>query len=122
MKILVCGGRDFSNKKALYEALDSFEKGSVEEIIIIHGAAPGADALAQQWADERKCPCLKFPANWDKDGKAAGPMRNQRMLDVGRPDMVVAFPGGRGTTDMIKRTLKMNISVTEVRCSLKGRS
>ena len=118
MKILVCGGRDFNNKKALYEALDANTKKS-KDITIIHGAARGADSLAQEWADERGWPCLRFPADWEKNGKAAGPMRNQMMLDVARPDLVMAFPGGRGTKDMINRTLKMNMSVLEIKCSLK---
>jgi predicted Rossmann-fold nucleotide-binding protein len=121
MKILVCGGRDFTNKKALYEALDVGSQGA-EEVLIIHGGAKGADSLAQQWADEKGWPCQYFPADWDKNGTAAGPMRNQKMLDVGKPDLVVAFPGGRGTTDMKKRTLKMNMALLEIKCPLKGSS
>jgi hypothetical protein len=54
-----------------------------------------------------------FYADWDKHGRAAGPIRNQQMLDEGKPDLVVAFllPQGSGTLDMIRRTEKAGIEV-----------
>ena len=53
----------------------------------------------------------EYPADWKKYGKSAGPLRNQRMIDEGKPDLVVAFPGGVGTADMISRAKAYNISV-----------
>jgi acyl-CoA synthetase (NDP forming) len=55
-----------------------------------------------------------FPANWKKHGKSAGPIRNQLMLDVGKPDLVIAFPGGSGTADMIRRARKAGVPVKEI--------
>ena len=47
--------------------------------------------------------------DWKKYGKKAGPLRNQQMLEEGKPDLVVAFPGGNGTADMVRRAKKANI-------------
>jgi hypothetical protein len=52
-----------------------------------------------------------YVAQWKKHGRAAGPIRNQRMLDKGKPDLVVAFPGGRGTADMIRRAERAGVPV-----------
>lgn len=79
--------------------------------VIIHGDARGADTLADAWAQRHKVAVVSFPANWEKDGRSAGNKRNQQMLDVGRPDLVVAFPGGAGTADMVKRALAAGVEV-----------
>ena len=102
MKALVCGGRQYSNYHHVCEVLDSFTDPRGRTItLVIHGAAPGADSLAAQWADTRNIPTLAFPADWRAHGRAAGAIRNARMLAEGRPDVVIAFPGGRGTADMM---------------------
>lgn len=57
--------------------------------------------------------CLTEIADWSKYGKAAGPMRNQKMLDEYKPDLVVALPGGRGTADMVSRARVAGVEVIE---------
>ena len=58
---------------------------------------------------------MGFPqGEWDELGKKAGPLRNQRMLEEGKPELVVAFPGGGGTKDMVRRAVKAGVSVHEV--------
>jgi hypothetical protein len=52
-----------------------------------------------------------YKAEWDKHGRAAGPIRNQQMLDDGKPDLVLAFAGGRGTDDMCRRAREAGIEV-----------
>jgi hypothetical protein len=110
MKILVCGGRDYADRVALFAALDHLHARRVIELVI-HGAARGADKLAAEWANARGIQSRAFPALWDADGKAAGFIRNQRMLDCGRPDGIAAFPGGRGTADMINRAQTAGVPV-----------
>jgi hypothetical protein len=85
------------------------------DTVIIHGGARGADALADQWAVCNWLMPEVYPADWDKHGRAAGPLRNQRMLDEGKPDLVVAFSGGSGTTDMVRRARKTNVRVIEIK-------
>jgi hypothetical protein len=110
MKILVCGGRDYTNRARVYAELDALrEKHDV--IIVIQGGAQGADRLARGWCIERHSELWNYHADWEKHGKAAGPIRNQRMLDDGKPDLVLAFPGGRGTADMVKRAEAAGVAV-----------
>jgi hypothetical protein len=110
MKLLVCGGRDYTDRAALFAALDYLHARRVIELII-HGAARGADKLAAEWAGARGIQSRAFPALWHAHGKAAGCIRNQHMLDCGKPDGVVAFPGGCGTADMINRSQTAGVPV-----------
>ncbi|HVM95122.1 MAG TPA: hypothetical protein VMT89_01980, partial [Candidatus Acidoferrales bacterium] len=57
---------------------------------------------------------LGFMADWRRNGRAAGPIRNQQMLTEGKPDLVVAFPGGRGTRDMVNKAKAANVAVTVI--------
>ena len=71
---------------------------------VIHGYARGADYGGMMYGrDWLNAEVIGFKANWFADGKAAGPLRNQRMIDEGNPDVAIAFPGGRGTADMTRR-------------------
>lgn len=110
MKILVCGGRNYNDKKRVFDYLDYLSSISNEKLIIIQGGAPGADKLAKEWAISRQKQFKEFPADWNTYGKRAGYIRNQQMADD-NPDIVVAFPGGVGTQSMITIAYKMKIPV-----------
>lgn len=112
MRVLVCGGRDYTDKAYLWSVLDGLGPPEVTEII--SGMAPGADTFAAEWAERSGFPLHRFPADWNKHGRAAGPIRNQQMLDEGKPDLVVAFPGGRGTADMVRRARAAGVEAIEV--------
>lgn len=112
MRIIVCGGRDFADQEALNRALDRFAKKHVVDAVI-EGNARGADRLAGFWARKHGIQNLKFTANWDAHGNAAGPIRNQKMIDEGKPGGVIAFPGGVGTADMIVRAKKAGLPIWE---------
>lgn len=112
-RVLVCGGRDFSDYQLLAGVLDRLHDEN-PIAAIIHGNARGADTLAHQWAIKRGVGGWACPANWSRDGKRAGPLRNQRMLGH-HPDLVVAFPGGRGTADMIGRAEKAGVRVIQIK-------
>jgi hypothetical protein len=109
MRALVCGGRDYSDKFVLWYCLDSFGPPEITEII--SGMARGADTLAADWAKKSGFKLHEFPADWKKNGRSAGAIRNQRMIDEGKPDVVLAFPGGKGTADMVRRAAKAGIPV-----------
>jgi hypothetical protein len=117
VRILVCGGRDFSDRKAVFDALDniSARQRHGDRLTIIQGGASGADHLARQWTMEQPSFLLiNEPADWRTHGKAAGPIRNQKMIDEHKPDIVLAFAGGRGTADMVRRAKAANLHVIEV--------
>lgn len=125
MRVLICGGRDYNDWEEFRDTLeeiawDRFPRSEPDElgnflysVTIIHGGAKGADSLADQWAVVNWSKLKVFPANWKKHKKAAGPIRNQLMLDEGQPELVIAFPGGNGTADMIKRAQKAGIEVIQ---------
>jgi hypothetical protein len=116
-RIVVTGGRNFSDRAKVYRVMDA----AVERLglsTLIEGEAGGLDTLAKEWAIDRGVPFEPYPAKWDevdvpgaviryRNGKpynaAAGGLRNQQMIDDGKPDKAIAFPGGTGTADMTKR-------------------
>lgn len=110
LAIIVCGGRDFTDADSVKAALDRLLP---RLALVITGGARGADSLAAAWADSVGVASIVMPADWANEGRAAGPRRNQRMLDrllevqrVGPIALaqkgVVAFPGGIGTSHMIR--------------------
>jgi predicted Rossmann-fold nucleotide-binding protein len=82
--------------------------------LLINGGADGADSLAAQWARDNGIEVMTVIADWRTHGKKAGPMRNEKMIRLGQPDLVVAFPGGRGTEDVIRRAKANDIPVLEI--------
>ncbi len=123
MRVLVCGGRNFTDGDLLWNTLTE----TVGITHIIHGAATGADEQAMIWAQMMTGVIhIPFPAKWKdlnvegaviRNGKygsynvMAGFQRNQRMLDEGKPDLVIAFPGGNGTADMVSKAKAAGIPV-----------
>lgn len=112
MRVLVCGGRDFTNAAFVYRSLDRLhDETPITEMI--QGGAKGADYLANEWAKTKPIKRYVCKADWEKHGRAAGPMRNARMLEW-KPDVVVAFPGGRGTANMVSQARAAGVRVIEV--------
>jgi hypothetical protein len=102
MKLLVCGSRSFSDYETLSYAIDA-----IPATEIIHGGAFGADSLAHRYAEQRKIPVTVIKPDWDRYGKAAGPMRNRQMVDM--CDQVLAFwdAKSRGTKSTIEYARKI---------------
>lgn len=113
MRVLVCGGRNYGADDAEVAKM-WFTLYEVAPTLIIHGRARGADYHADRWAKANRIAVKAYPADWLKYGPRAGPIRNQRMLDEAKPELVVAFPGGRGTADMVKRARAAGVRVMEV--------
>lgn len=116
IRVLICGGRDFDKFHLLDKVLDEVSKNSVITAII-SGGAEGADKMGEEYAYMNHIPLHRYPANWFLFGKKAGPIRNQQMIDEGKPDLVVAFPtkNSRGTYDMIRRAEKHGIKTIVVK-------
>lgn len=113
-KVIVCGGRDFNNRDFVFSEMDRLNR-KFNFICIVQGGCPtGADKWARDWCNERQIQYAHYPIKqheWKELGKKAGPLRNQKMLDLEHPDGCIAFPGGRGTADMIKRSHAANLPV-----------
>ena len=108
MRLLVCGGRDFTDHQALGSCMSRLHR-KYRLTMIIHGGARGADHLAGMFAEMMDLAVWEFKADWAKFKQAAGPIRNAEMLRVGRPHMALAMPGGPGTRDMAIRCLKAGV-------------
>jgi hypothetical protein len=117
MRILVCGGRDYADRNRVYDVLDEIHHGT-PVTAIIEGGAAGADRFACLWSAKRDIDGhQRFVADWALHGKAAGPLRNARMLAEGKPDLVIAFPGGRGTADLVRKAEAAGVPVRRVSSS-----
>lgn len=113
LRVLVCGGRAFNDKGAVFAALDAIHKDTPIGTVITGGVS-GADALARKWGCKNARLISTFHPDWEKLGKAAWPARNQQMIDVGKPNLVVAFPGGADAADCVRRARAAGIEVREV--------
>jgi predicted Rossmann-fold nucleotide-binding protein len=116
MRVLVCGGRDYKDPQRVAQVLAKHNS-KTPFTAVLTGGASGADELAERWAHAHQIPVETFAADWEKYGKAAGPLRNQRMLVEGKPNIVIAFPGGRGTGDMVNRAMMARVPVYAVTAS-----
>lgn len=112
MRVLVCGSRDFTNTGFVYETLDRLSKAWIDPVII-EGDARGVDRIAGYWAKKHGYTLLLYPADWSM-GKRAGPLRNKKMLEEGKPDLVIAFPGEKGTANMVKLAKEAGVEVLEI--------
>lgn len=125
---IVCGGRSYGeerdaankpkpgwdrDRRRVYAVLDrAVSVFGIE--FIVQGGARGADRFARQWAADRGFPCGTFYARWDTLGLAAGPLRNDEMLAASKPAYVIAFPGGAGTADMMRKAREAGVNVYEI--------
>lgn len=145
MRVLVCGGRDYGDLVSLkgdrnstlwsqrmrehhhvmtilnrlaveiWPKRESDEGDWLPDVTIISGGATGADTAAIDWAVTNWCQFEEYKADWEAHGKAAGPIRNAKMLAEGKPDFVVAFPGGKGTANMVKQARNAEVEVLEIK-------
>lgn len=122
IRIIVAGTRTFSDYELLENKLNDFiselnQKYPDKQIVIITGAAKGADQLGSFYARSHNIPLKEFPADWHTYGRAAGPIRNQQMLDFALheiPKLIVFWDGkSRGTKNMIDIARRYNVQ-TEV--------
>jgi hypothetical protein len=111
VRVIVCGGRDYEDYVTVATILNLLPHQGCS-LTIIHGGATGADTLVGQWAKihDVKVEVYKFKRGV---GGAGGPERNTEMLDRGA-DLVIGFPGGRGTNNMCRQALVRGVIVLRV--------
>lgn len=113
MRVLFCGDRNWSDRALIARRLFALKE-KFPGIIICHGAACGADTLAGQEATRLGIPVTVFPAQWEKYGRGAGPIRNSQMLDEFKPDLVEAFHNNieqsKGTKNMVTQARARGIT------------
>lgn len=123
MKVLICGSRNWARPIPIDVIVGGFASVyGYSNVTVIHGAAAGADSMAGLAADRHGVICEDYPADWQTHGKAAGPIRNQRMIDEAKPDVVVAFTNdlasSHGTADLVDRAKTARHSRLRIRPGL----
>lgn len=115
MKTIIAGSRKFTNPILLELAI---EQSGIQITTVISGCAKGADELGETWANSHDIPVLKFPAQWGKFGRCAGPIRNMEMAD--NADACIAIWDGesKGTKNMIDLAHKKGLLLHIYKCSL----
>lgn len=108
--VLVTGGRDYQRHRTVFGVLDNHHK-IMPIRLLVQGGATGADEFARDWAKSREVRWATELPDWKRYGRGAGTVRNQVMLDKHHPHLVVAFPGNRGTLDMMRRAYKCGYKV-----------
>lgn len=114
MRLIIAGSRDFGDYTLLKRRARMVTAGA-HEVVVLCGGARGADALGKLWAEEQGHPVEVYPADWEKHGRSAGPIRNLAMAE--KADTLLAFWDGqsRGTKNMIDTARSMGLKVVEVR-------
>lgn len=113
-RVAVTGGRNYGDYRTVAYVLAREHKDQPFDVLIC-GMARGADSLCATWAHANSVTLAEFPADWDRHGRAAGPIRNQQMIDEGKPTELIAFPGGKGTADMTQRCRAAKLKILEVK-------
>lgn len=116
MRTIICGGRNYIFTPEDRAWLDELKK-ELPITVVLHGAQKtwtgktyiGADWFGAQWGYANILPVEPYPADWINHGRAAGPLRNEKMAKVA--DACIAFPGGTGTADMVRRATARGLKV-----------
>lgn len=111
-RVLICGDRDWTNRELILKTLRDVQQTYGVEVVI-EGEAQGADTIGRLAADVIGIPVLRYPADWRRHGKAAGPIRNVQMLKEGKPTLVLAFhnyiENSKGTKHMVTIAQKAGV-------------
>ncbi len=110
MKVLICGDREWQDSKTIADRIKHLPPGTK----VIHGACRGVDRIAGNAAFNLGLGVVQYPAQWKKYGRAAGPIRNKRMLDE-KPDLVIVFhtnlARSKGTKNMMTLAVDAGIPI-----------
>jgi len=112
-RLLICGGRDFTDESSGFAFLDQLAA-SRQIALVIEGGARGGDAIGRAWAEARGIEVVTFYADWSGLGRKAGPIRNHAMLTDGKPTLVAALPGGKGTAHMVSIAREAGVELVEM--------
>ena len=110
-RVIIAGTRDFNDYDLLSKHADQMLSNVADEIEIVSGGAKGADALGERYAQQKGYSVKRFPADWAKYGRRAGPMRNAEMAKYA--DALIAYWDGKskGTKSMIDLATKEGLKV-----------
>jgi hypothetical protein len=104
MKVIVAGSRSITD---YFEVKLAILLSGFEITEVFSGDARGVDKLGEMWAKDSKIPIQKFPADWERYGRAAGFRRNRQMARAADALIAIWDGSSRGTADMIRQMEKL---------------
>lgn len=114
MRLLICGGRHYDDADTIRRELDAAH--GIEPLtVLIHGGLAGIGTAAEAWAREHNVHVVRYPPNWTLLGNKAEAHRNAFMLTDSRPGMIIAFPGGRDTAELVRMARAAGLPVLQAR-------
>lgn len=116
-RIIIAGTRTVEeNSEILFDKIaNKLSKLNYSDIEIVSGTCKGADTLGENFARLNNIDIKQFPADWDKYGKSAGPIRNREMAKYSTHLIAIWDEKSRGTRDMINIANKYNLQVRLIR-------
>ncbi|SDR58524.1 Protein of unknown function [Rhizobiales bacterium GAS113] len=114
MRIIVCGGRNHCDRRLVERELTRLHW-RMPISVVIHGGGDAQAIAIEHWARMRGLAVVRYRPNWERFGHRGEILRNAFMLEDTRPDLVVAFPGGHSTADLVQRARNSGIAVLEIR-------
>lgn len=116
IRVGVTGGRYYRNKKKVWEVLNAAKEKFGDRMFLVVGCANGLDRYARWWADENLAPDKHktYYADWDTEPRAGGHFRNYAMATSGL-DVLIAFPGGNGTANMVAACEELNRQLADIK-------
>ncbi len=116
IRVGVTGGRYYRNKSKVWEVLNAAKEKFGDRMFLVVGCATGLDRYARWWADENLASDKHktYYADWDRSGNPAGHHRNYAMAISGL-DILIAFPGGRGTANMVEQVQELNKQLANIK-------
>jgi len=112
MKTIIAGSRTIENYRLVEEATKNC---GWKPSIVVTGCAKGVDTLGEKWADEHGVIVERFPAEWDKYGKKAGFIRNERMADNAQALILIWDGESKGSAMMLSIAKKKGLKIFEVK-------
>ncbi|MGP0016013.1 DUF2493 domain-containing protein [Pseudomonas sp.] len=110
MRVLICAGRYYLNAAMCRKVLEAYHQ-TRKISVLIHGGNQFLGSEVEDWARENGTHLVRYPSNWQLYGKQAERRRNQFMLMDSEPDLVIAFPGGHDTEELVSRARAMGIGI-----------
>lgn len=115
VRIAVTGGRDYTNRDKVTEIFEKMLKALKMPLIIVGCCETGLDLFVREFCEANKDRLnhIVCEADWNKYGKAAGPKRNTVMVNL-KPDLLLSFPGNRGTADMTRQSEAAGVKIQRI--------
>jgi len=114
MKLIIAGSRNFHDYNSVEQKINDLVKLNFPSCVI-SGCCQGADRIGELWAEKNNTPVVKFPADWDKFGKQAGPIRNKQMAEYADALILIWDGKSKGSKNMLEEAKKSGLAIRQIK-------